>query len=178
MLGRAGYNYGLTCRYILQALLFRTTNYDICRLRRYSRNILQRTENDTKSKKRTTGDYYCLKLCVKQILSLLFSLPWNEFLAKYDQYSLKQWLYQNANVSQSSIGATGIYNNLEPFLDLGLVEVLNDECVYGTTQNQFDFVLNGFDQIPKGFLPHLKDEINYRAKVTGINQSEDGVAVK
>ena len=105
-------------------------------------------------------------------------MPWNEFLEKYDPYSLKQWLYQNANVSRASIGATGIYNNLEPFINLGLVETLIDECVYGTTNNQFDFVLNGFDLIPKGFLPHLQEDIVYRAKVTGIKQSEDGVAVK
>ena len=63
-------------------------------------------------------------------------------------------------------------------MDMGLVETLIDECVYGTTQNQFDFVLNGFDLIPKGFLPQLKDDIVYRASVTGIKQSENGVAVK
>ena len=36
---------------------YETTNYDVCGMRRYSRNILQLNKNDIKRMKMTTRDY-------------------------------------------------------------------------------------------------------------------------
>jgi hypothetical protein len=43
------------------------------------------------------------------------------------------------------------------------MEIILDECVY--TNGEFDFVVDGFDRIARGFLPKLGDDIIYKAKV-------------
>ena len=91
---------------------------------------------------------------------------------------MKQWLYQHGNVSQPTIALTGIFNNLEPFIDSGLIENVLDECVYNGTNNVFDYVLKGFDLIPRGYLPDLEDDIVYKAKVSEIKQYTSGVQVR
>ena len=35
-----------------------TNNYDVCRMRRYTQNILQWNKNDIKGMRMTTGDYF------------------------------------------------------------------------------------------------------------------------
>ena len=64
----------------------------------------------------------------------------------------------------------------EPFLDGSLVEIMLDECIYANSE--FDFVIEGFDRIARGFLPKLKDDVIYRARVSEIKQDEHGVSVK
>ena len=104
-------------------------------------------------------------------------LPWKDFLRKYDEYSLKNWLIKASNLSYSSVALTGIFNNIEPFSNSGLVEIILDDCVYSGTHNEFDYVVGGFDLIPRGFLPELSEDIVLRAKVSDIRQSKDGVSV-
>ena len=41
----------------------------------------------------------------------------------------------------------------------------------------FDFVVGGFDEITRSFMPQLKDKIILKAKVSKIKQSTKGVSV-
>ena len=66
----------------------------------------------------------CTKLMVEALgvpMSEFGKIPWKDFMAKYDRYSLKHWLAEYANVSDAAIAMGGIFYNIEPFLDNGLV---------------------------------------------------------
>ena len=96
---------------------------------------------------------------------------------------LKQ-LYIYDNTETQTPGIEAALDSLHPnikyhFFNLneGIAKRLN-QAVALATQNQFDYVVNGLDLIPKGFLPLLENDIIYRAKVTEIKQSEDGATVK
>ena len=46
-----------TLRVLFALKPMQTINYDVCRMRRYRRNIFQWEENDIESMKMATGDY-------------------------------------------------------------------------------------------------------------------------
>ena len=55
-------------------------------------------------------------------------------------------------------------------------EILIQKCVHATAEG-FDYIVDGFDKLPKSFLPQLKDKIIFKAKVSKVQQSKKGVTV-
>ena len=104
------------------------------------------------------------------------TMTWKEFVHKYDTLSFRNWLVQKTNISFESIALAGIFSNLEPFLDSSLIEIILDECVYGNSE--FDFVVEGFDRIPRALLEDLSDDVIYKARVSEIKHDDKGVAVR
>ena len=51
------------------------------------------------------------------------------------------------------------------------METLLEECVYGSTDS-YDYIVGGFDELPRSFLPQLKDKIIFNAKVSKVQQSK------
>ena len=56
------------------------------------------------------------------------------------------------------------------------METLLEECVYGSTDS-YDYLVGGFDELPRSFLPQLKDKIIFNAKVSKVIQSKKEVTV-
>ena len=52
---------------------YETINYDVCRMRRYSRNIFQLNKNDMKSMKTSIGDYFILESSQNRLICKLAS---------------------------------------------------------------------------------------------------------
>ena len=110
------------------------------------------------------------------LLRIGTKMTWKEFVRKYDNLSFRNWMAAKTNISFESIALTGIFNNLEPFLDSSLIEIIIDECVYGNSE--FDFVVEGFDRIPRGLLEDLGEDVIYKARVSEIQHDDKGVAVR
>lgn len=127
---------------------------------------------------KNNSDFEPIELVVdalKQPSYDLQSMKWEDFLAKYDKYSFKEWLMKSG-ISRGAIDMIGVFYNFEAFLDLGLVENVLDECTFH--EADLKMVEEGMDLLPRGYLPFLRDEIHYRSKVVQIEQSARGVKVE
>jgi len=102
------------------------------------------------------------------------NLPWKETVKKYDKYSLRSWLTGNASLSPDTVDYISVFYNIEPFLDVGLVEILVDECVQ--VEPDFVYIRHGMDLLPRAMAENLN--IQYNAKVTEIDQSGYKIRVK
>ena len=49
------------------------------------------------------------------------ALTWKQLVAKYDKYSMKQWLTEKANMTEAGMAVAAVFYNVEPWLDNGLV---------------------------------------------------------
>jgi len=114
---------------------------------------------------------------LKQPLADLQNLSWNEFLAKYDHYTLKQWLVEYQNITKSSVNMAALFLNIETLLERSLAEITIDQCDHGLATG-FDQIVGGFDKLPRAFLPFLHKDIIFKAKVTHISHNEEGVEVR
>lgn len=114
---------------------------------------------------------------MKQPLADLETLHWKDFLAKYDHYSLKQWLVEYHNITKSSANMAALFLNIEALLERSLAEITIDQCDHGVSK-EYDQIVGGFDRLPRAFLPYLGKYIVYRAKVTNIKHDENGVQVR
>jgi len=101
-------------------------------------------------------------------------LSWKEIVKKYDKYSLRSWLTGKANMSADTVDYISVFYNIESFLDVGLVEILVDECVQ--VDPDFEYIRHGMDLLPRAMAENLN--IQYNAKVTEIDQSGYKIRVK
>eukprot|EP00094_Tigriopus_californicus_P013497 TCALIF_13055-PA protein Name:"Similar to L-amino-acid oxidase (Siganus canaliculatus)" AED:0.03 eAED:0.03 QI:30/0.85/0.75/1/1/1/8/23/553 len=104
------------------------------------------------------------------------TLPWPTFLKIYDQYSLKQWLQRNENLTHEDIQKMAVHFNFEGYVHLGLTETVVDECAF--TDPEFHTIPNGMDEIPRAMAEDMGGHIRLNAKVIGISQEGDHVTVK
>lgn len=111
-----------------------------------------------------------------QPLSDLQKLHWKDFLAKYDHYSLKQWLIEYQNLTHSSVNMASLFLNIESMLERSLSEMTINQCDHQLS-SQYDQITGGFDLLPRAFLPSIGENIIYKAKVTSISQIEHGVEI-
>ena len=114
---------------------------------------------------------------LKQPIEDFEKLPWKEVIKKYDKFSLKSWLAKSANISITEVTRLGIFNNNEPLIEKSLMEILIDECIFGVGTS-FDYVVNGFDAIARGFIPTLRPDVKLNSKVTSISQTDTQVTVQ
>ncbi len=114
---------------------------------------------------------------MKQPLEDLDKLHWKDFLAKYDHYTLKQWLVEYHNITKSAVNMAVLFLNIEALLERSLAEITLDQCDHGTAK-ELDQIVGGFDKLPRAFLPHLGQDIVYRAKVTSIKHDQNSVQVR
>ncbi len=65
----------------------------------------------------------------------------------------------HGNVSRSAMDLLGVFFNMESYLDLGLIEAVIDECVFGNPK--LTVIDGGMDQLPRSFHKHLDNDIRY-----------------
>jgi len=106
-----------------------------------------------------------------------YILPWKQFLAKYDKYSVRSWLIEGAHLTLDTIDYVGSFRNLEPVLDIGLVHLILDECIVvgGNQGPQMQYIRHGMDLLPRAMAQHLT--IQYNSKVTKIDQTGSKIKI-
>ena len=77
-------------------------------------------------------------------------------------------------MSADTVDYISVFYNIESFLDVGLVEILIDECVQ--VEPDFMYIRKGMDLLPRAMAENLN--IQYNAKVTEIDQSGYKIKVK
>jgi protoporphyrinogen oxidase len=83
-------------------------------------------------------------------------------------------LTEKANLSANTVDYISVFNNIESFLDIGLVTILIDDCLQ--VDADFVYIRHGMDLLPRAMAENLN--IQYNAKVTEIDQSGYKIRVK
>jgi monoamine oxidase len=99
---------------------------------------------------------------------------WDEIVAKYDEYSTREFLEAN-HWSEGAIEMYGLLANQEAVMNSSFLELFREEA--GNFYTNMVEIQGGTDRLPYAFLPALKDEIRFGARMIAIDQSPDDVTV-
>lgn len=93
---------------------------------------------------------------------------WDEIVAKYDQYSVREFLELNG-WSEGLIEMFGLLNNQEAVLNSSFLELFREDG--GNYYTNMCEIVGGMDNLPRAFLPELGSRIRYGAKMVAIDQT-------
>jgi len=128
-----------------------------------------------KEKGKTAGKMY--EAALKPLLDLLErdgDKAWDEIIAKYDQYSTREFLELNG-WSEGMIEMFGLLANQESVMNSSFLELFREDSGnYYTNMIELD---GGTDRLPHAFLPELKGDIRFGAKMIAMDQSPTDVTI-
>jgi monoamine oxidase len=99
---------------------------------------------------------------------------WDEIVAKYDQYSTREFLEVNG-WSEGMIEMFGLLANQESVMNSSFLELFREDS--GNYYTNMVEIQDGTDRLPHAFLSELKDNIRFGAKMIAMDQSPDGVTI-
>jgi monoamine oxidase len=99
---------------------------------------------------------------------------WSEITAQYDQHSLREFLESN-HWSEGAIEMFGLLADQEALLNSSFLELLREEV--GNYYTNMIEIEGGTDHLPRAFLPDLKHQIRFGAKMIAIDQSPELVTI-
>ena len=114
---------------------------------------------------------------IKPLVSLLEKDgddAWDEIVLRYDHYSTREFLEANG-WSEGAIEMYGLLENQEAVLNSSFLEVFREDS--GNYYTNMMEIQGGTDRLPYSFLPDLKSEIHFGAKMIAIDQSPEEVTV-
>ncbi|XP_049322779.1 L-amino-acid oxidase isoform X2 [Astyanax mexicanus] len=97
-------------------------------------------------------------------------------MAKYDSYSVKEYLVKEGNLSREAVRMIGDILNENSFFYTGLTETLYIQSDINDNTKYFE-IPGGMDHIPRKFYEVLNATILLRSKVKRITQTESNVTV-
>lgn len=124
---------------------------------------------------KTSGQMYMRAL--KPLLDMLEKdgdAAWEEITAKYDQYSTREFLELN-NWSEGMIEMFGLLANQESVMNSSFLELFREDS--GNYYMNMIEIQGGTDRLPHAFLPELKEDIRFGAKMIAMDQSPDDVTI-
>ncbi len=101
-------------------------------------------------------------------------LAWEEIVAKYDQYSTREFLEVNG-WSEGMIEMFGLLANQESVMNSSFLELFREDS--GNCYTDMIEIEGGTDRLPHAFLPELKEFIRFGAKMIAMDQSPDNVTI-
>lgn len=100
---------------------------------------------------------------------------WAEIVAENDQYSVREFLEEVCGWSEGANEMFGLLFNQEALMNSSFLELLPEEAgCYYTDMVQIE---GGMDNLPRAFLPALRERIRFGAKMTAIDQSAEQVTI-
>lgn len=99
---------------------------------------------------------------------------WDEVVGRYDHYSTREFLEANG-WSEGAIEMYGLLENQEAVLNSSFLEVFREDA--GNYYANMLEIQGGTDRLPYSFLPELKKELQFGAKVIALDQSPEDVTV-
>lgn len=99
---------------------------------------------------------------------------WAEIIAKYDQYSTREFLEVNG-WSEGAIEMYGLLANQEAVMNSSFLELFREDA--GNYYTNMMEINGGTDRLPHAFLPDLKENIRFGAKMIAIDQSLTDVTI-
>jgi monoamine oxidase len=105
---------------------------------------------------------------------------WPVVVKKLDKYSMEDYLKENpfgVSLSTGAIDMLKVLLTLEGFPELSFLELLRELTITFSPDIRFYEITGGNDQLPKAFLPQLKDNIVFGQKVKKIVQHNNQVTI-
>ncbi len=99
---------------------------------------------------------------------------WDEIVEKYDQYSTREFLELN-EWSEGMIEMFGLLANQESVLNSSFLELFREDS--GNYYTNMIEIQGGTDRLPHAFLPELKNNIRFGAKMIAMDQSPSDVTI-
>lgn len=99
---------------------------------------------------------------------------WDEIVAKYDQYSTREFL-ELSGWSEGMIEMYGLLANQEAVMNSSFLELFREDS--GNYYTNMLEIHGGTDRLPHAFLPELKDNIRFGAKMIAMDQSPNDVTI-
>jgi monoamine oxidase len=99
---------------------------------------------------------------------------WDEIVAKYDALSTREFLEGNG-WSEGAIEMYGLLANQEAVMNSSFLEVFREDS--GNYYTNPLEIQGGSDRLPHAFLPELKANIRFGAKMVAVDQSPGDVTV-
>jgi monoamine oxidase len=117
------------------------------------------------------------KKAIQPLLDLLEKegeAAWEQIVARYDQYSTREFLERNG-WSEGMMEMFGLLMNQEAIMNSSFLELFREEAGhYYTNMVELE---GGMDTLPRAFLPELMGDIRFGARVIAVDQSPDDVTV-
>lgn len=124
---------------------------------------------------RTAGQMY--EKALEPLMAMLEKdgdTAWAEIVAKYDQYSTREFLELNG-WSEGMIEMFGLLANQESVMNSSFLELFREDS--GNYYTNMIELEGGTDRLPHAFLPELKDNIRFGARMIAMDQSPDDVTI-
>jgi monoamine oxidase len=105
---------------------------------------------------------------------------WPLVIKKLDKYSMDAYLRYNpfgTTLSTGAIDMIKVILSLEGLLELSFLELLRELMILFTPNIRFYEITGGNDQLPKAFIPQLKENIMFGQKVRKIVQHNNQVTI-
>ncbi len=99
---------------------------------------------------------------------------WEEIVAKYDQYSTREFL-EMKGWSEGAIEMYGLLANQEAVMNSSFLEVFREDS--GNYYTNMLEIQGGTDRLPYSFLPDLTGNIRFGAKMIALDQSPQEVTI-
>ncbi|HTX90871.1 MAG TPA: flavin monoamine oxidase family protein [Anaerolineales bacterium] len=99
---------------------------------------------------------------------------WPEIVGKYDEYSTREFLEAN-QWSEGAIEMYGLLANQEALMNASFLELFREDA--GNYYTNMVEIQGGTDRLPYAFLPELKNEIRFGARMIALDQSPTDVTI-
>lgn len=99
---------------------------------------------------------------------------WPEIIEKYDDCSTREFL-EGSGWSEGAIEMFGLLADQEALMNASFLELFREEA--GNFYTDMVQLKGGMDNLPRAFLPELRGEIRFGAKMTAIEQDADSVTI-
>lgn len=120
------------------------------------------------------------KLWINSIQPLIDKLQtggeaaWEELVHQYDQYSTREFLDLNG-WSEGAIEMFGLIANQEAVMNSSFLELFREDA--GNYYTNMLEIEGGTDRLPYAFLPALRENIRFGAKMIAIDQSPEQITI-
>ncbi len=99
---------------------------------------------------------------------------WHDIIARYDQYSLREFC-EECEWSEGAMELFGLFAGYEARMNSSFIDIIRPE-VGGSFQDLVELE-GGSDHLPNAFLPSLRANIRFGAKMIAIDQSPNDVTI-
>lgn len=99
---------------------------------------------------------------------------WDDIMKRYDQYSLREFC-EECKWSEGAIEMFGLFAGYEARQNASFIDIIRPE-IGGSFQDLVELV-GGSDHLPNAFLPELRPNLRFGAKMIALDQTPDNVTV-
>ncbi|BDG37229.1 flavin monoamine oxidase family protein [Saccharococcus caldoxylosilyticus] len=124
-----------------------------------------------------------LQSAIKPVTDFINQNPrrnWPLVIREFDKYSMDAYLRYNpfgVRLSSGAIDMIKVLLTLEGFPELSFLEALRELMILFTPNIVFYEITGGNDQLPKAFVPQLKENIIFGQKVQKIVQHDNQITI-